>query len=399
MPQELWKQLDRRARQVVDRAIRSYAAASPLYQGTIPEHLSRHMAHSTHEFVRLYLRMIEQGREPRDDEVQTFADRGKQRGAEGLPIADFMDAYLQSAQVLWDELTRLASPNPPPPAAAEVLLRCLQRVMHAGFQAHQEEYQAARSEERETMRAAVRALVGGQLSVEITDHANLRLADSYSVLALRVAAHPSESVGDAVGRRLAGRRKAHRITEELLRSLPDDALVSLDPDGGLALLPSTPGNATTDLAAARAALPKLRRTAEVEITTGFAHAATRAEVPNATTQARQLAALGNPSQVAVLDDYLFEYHLHHPSEAVPRLLAIANKLRNQPDLLETLQEYFDTDLNRRQTASHLHVHPNTIDNRLSRIAAETGANPRTTRGLLVLGAALNISTTAETPPP
>lgn len=248
------------------------------------------------------------------------------------------------------------------------------------------------------MRAAVRALVSGQLSAELTDLTNIRFADSYSVLAVRLAAHPEESVGDAVGRRLTGRREAHRITEELLRSLPDHALVALDPGGGLALFPSVLGHTTADLAIARAGLPKLQHVAGVEITAGFAHANTRHEVPSATTQARHLAKLGSPSEVAVLDDFLFEYHLQHTSEAVPRLLSIVERLRRQPDLLETLHEYFASDLNRRQTAAHLHVHPNTIDNRLTRIATETGANPRTTRGLLILGTALNISTTSEAPP-
>ncbi|WP_425825777.1 helix-turn-helix domain-containing protein [Streptomyces fractus] len=38
----------------------------------------------------------------------------------------------------------------------------------------------------------------------------------------------------------------------------------------------------------------------------------------------------------------------------------------------------------------LHVHPNTIDNRLSRVDALTGVNPRTAHGLLVLGAAMGV---------
>lgn len=397
MSQDVWGHLDRRIPEIVDRAIQAYAAASPLYQGTVPEHLYRHMAHSSREFCRLYIRMIRQERDPTDDEVQRFVDRGRQRGAEGLPITDLMDAYMVSAETFWDEFSRLAGETPPP-AAAAVLLRCLHRVMHVGFQAHQEEYQAARSEERETMRAAVRALVSGQTSAEFADRVNIRLADSYAILALRFTAHPSESVGDAVGRRLAGQRKVHRITEELTRSLADDALLALDPDGGLALIPSTPDRATVDLTAARAAVPRLQQVGGIDVTAGFAHAVSPADVPTATTQARDLAQLGTPGQVAVLDELLFEYQLHHNSEAVPHFHSIVDKLRREPDLLQTLEHYFATDLNRRQAAAQLHVHPNTIDNRLSRITAVTGANPRTARGLMVLGAALNISTATELPP-
>ncbi|MDA3623946.1 helix-turn-helix domain-containing protein [Saccharopolyspora sp. WRP15-2] len=394
MSQDLWDQLERRAPEIADRAIQAYAAASPRYQGTVPEHLYRHMAHTTREFARLYVRVVKQERELHDDELLLFANRGRERGAEGLPIADFMDAYLVGARTIWDELSRL-SRGAPPAVAGDALLRCLQSVMHAGFQAHQEESQAAHSEERENMRAVVRALVDGQATAEFADRVDLRLADSYAILALRFAPHPSESVGDAVGRRLAGRRKVHRITEELTRSLADDALVALDPDGGLFLVPSEPDRAAADLAAARAAIPRLQRAAGIDVMAGFAHAGSRAEVPAAAGQARHLAQLGSPAEVAVLDDLLFEYQLHHSSEAVPHFLSIVDELRREPDLLVTLKEYFAADFNRRQTARQLHVHPNTIDNRLSRIAKLTGANPRTARGLMSLAAALTIA--AESP--
>ena len=43
---------------------------------------------------------------------------------------------------------------------------------------------------------------------------------------------------------------------------------------------------------------------------------------------------------------------------------------------------------RRRTAQALGVHANTVDNRLDRVAALTGLDPRTTRGLQLLGAAL-----------
>ncbi|MGH3504580.1 MAG: helix-turn-helix domain-containing protein [Nocardioidaceae bacterium] len=65
-----------------------------------------------------------------------------------------------------------------------------------------------------------------------------------------------------------------------------------------------------------------------------------------------------------------------------------DKLHRDPDLVTTVTRYFQNDFNRRDTARQLYVHPNTVHRRLSRIADLTGANPRTARGLLVLGAAL-----------
>ncbi|MEV0081971.1 helix-turn-helix domain-containing protein [Saccharopolyspora sp. NPDC050642] len=388
MSQDLWDRLEHRMPEIVDRAIHAYAAASPLYQGDVPEHLHRHMAHSSREFGRLYVRMAKQEREPRDDELELFRDRGGERGAEGLPVTDLMDAYLVGAEALWDEVSRLAG-GEPPAAAAAVLLRCLHRTMHVGFQAHQDEYQAVRSEERETMRAAVHALVSGEASDGAAGRVDIKPAEGYAVLALQFAPEPSESVDNAAGRRLAGRRKVHRLTDELTRSLPDDALIALEPDGGLVLLPSAPDRAAADLAAARSAVGRLQRVIGVDVTAGFAHAGDRSAVPAVTDQARRLVQLGTPGDVAVLEDLLFEYQLRHDSAALPHLLSIVDDLAREPDLLATLRAYFAADFNRSRAAGRLHVHPNTIDNRLSRIANLTGANPRTARGLMTLAAALN----------
>ncbi|MGW2342308.1 helix-turn-helix domain-containing protein, partial [Streptomyces sp. NPDC001661] len=82
--------------------------------------------------------------------------------------------------------------------------------------------------------------------------------------------------------------------------------------------------------------------------------------------------------------------LSHESEAAPQLRSLVERLRTEPDLLTTVGAYFANDFNRRQTAQQLHVHPNTIDNRLSRVDTLTGVNPRTAQGLLVLGAALGL---------
>ncbi|MER6900788.1 helix-turn-helix domain-containing protein [Amycolatopsis sp. NPDC000740] len=98
-----------------------------------------------------------------------------------------------------------------------------------------------------------------------------------------------------------------------------------------------------------------------------------------------------PDTVAVLADHLFEYQLNHDSAATPQLRALAASLGGEPDLTTTLRTYFDTDFNRRETARKLHVHPNTVDNRLSRIANLTGADPRTAKGLLLLGASLGLA--------
>lgn len=396
MSQGLWDRLERRIPATVERTMRRYVDGSPHYQGVVTEHLGRHMAHTCREGARLYVRMARELREPRDEELRLFRERAHARGAEGLPAADFMEAYHLSAEELWHELTQVADGDLPPEAAA-VLLRWLRHVTRAALDAHQQEFQAARGEEREARRATVRALVAGEQAAESAARFGIRLAGSYGVLALRFAPEPTESIGDALGRRLAGRRKVHRITEELVRTLGEavvdaDLLTALDADGGLALVPSAPDRPSPALDAAREALPRIARATGVDMWAGFAHADGLAALPDAAAQARRLLPLAEaPGEVAVLEDHLFAYHLRHDSEAVPHLRSLVERLATEPDLLATLGAYFANDFNRRGTAQQLHVHPNTIDNRLSRVDALTGVNPRTSQGLLVLGAALGLA--------
>ncbi|MCX4835082.1 helix-turn-helix domain-containing protein [Streptomyces sp. NBC_01016] len=400
MSQGLWDRLERRIPAVADRIMRRYVDGSPHYQGVVTEHLHRHMAHTCREGSRLYVRMARELREPRDEELRLFRERAHARGAEGLPAAHFMEAYHLCAEEIWHELTQVADGELPPQAGA-VLLRWLRHVTREALDAHQQEFQASRSEEREARRATVRALVAGERATESATRFGIRLADSYTVLALRFVADPSESIGDALGRRLAGRRKVHRLTDELLRAFSEDAgaadlLAALDPDGGLVLVPSDPdrsdqGGSDQGPETARAALQRVRQATGIDMTAGFAHAGDHAGIPSAAAQARRLLPLAvAPGEVAVLGDHLFAYHLRHESEAAPHLRSLVERLRTEPDLLTTVGAYFANDFNRRQTAQQLHVHPNTIDNRLSRVDALTGVNPRTAQGLLVLGAAMGV---------
>lgn len=376
---------------VADRALRAYVEASPHYQRVVPDHLHRTMAHTCRQAVQLYVRIARQQREPLEEELRPFRDRAGDRGAEGLPVAELVRAYFFIFEAIWDEFTQITDGAPPPDAAA-ALLRCAHRLAYAGVCAHQDESQAAHSEGREAMREVVRALAAGEPAAEFAARFEIRLAGAYGVLALGLAPHPTESVTDTVGRRLAGHRKVHQLIQHLRRELRDDVLAALDPDGGLVLMPSAPDGADRDLVTVRALIPRLQRLSGVAITCGYAHSPGLATVPAATAQARKLLQLvTGPGQVAVLDDYLFEYQLAHDSDALPQLTSIAGRLRGEPDLMATLTTYFANDFNRRETARQLHVHPNTVDNRLSRIAVLTGVSPRTARGLMILGAALAAS--------
>jgi DNA-binding PucR family transcriptional regulator len=95
-----------------------------------------------------------------------------------------------------------------------------------------------------------------------------------------------------------------------------------------------------------------------------------------------------PAGGYLLRDVLLEYQLTRPSDALVELTRLLNPIDRNPDLPHTLDVYLANDLDRRRTASALHVHPNTLDYRLRRIVELTGLDPSTSRGLQLLGAAL-----------
>ena len=115
-------------------------------------------------------------------------------------------------------------------------------------------------------------------------------------------------------------------------------------------------------------------------------------VPDALRRAGEIADLvlrsARPPGLYLLDDVLFEYQLSRPSDAHRQLAALLDPVAGKADLLRTLAEYLRSGLSRRRTAALLHVHPNTVDYRIRRVAQLTGLNPTRPSDLQHLSAAL-----------
>ncbi|WP_257015879.1 CdaR family transcriptional regulator [Rhodococcus sp. ACS1] len=83
-----------------------------------------------------------------------------------------------------------------------------------------------------------------------------------------------------------------------------------------------------------------------------------------------------------------------PSSSLPVLLHRCRALQHRPELIDTLRAYLAHNLDRRSTAHALFVHPNTVDNRLTRVHELTGLDVRVTTELLTIAVAahaLNIA--------
>jgi sugar diacid utilization regulator len=87
-----------------------------------------------------------------------------------------------------------------------------------------------------------------------------------------------------------------------------------------------------------------------------------------------------------------EYAVTHPADTAERLTKVLAPLDERDDLIETLEQWYAADFDRRAAATALNVHPNTLDYRLRRVSELTGLDTGTARGLQMLGAAMTART-------
>jgi sugar diacid utilization regulator len=191
---------------------------------------------------------------------------------------------------------------------------------------------------------------------------------------------------------VVARQRLRRVQERLEAFAGDGVLGLLAPSGGTVLLPSIPNRITAMVDALPELLDDIRAATGTDVIAGAAGCVGVMSVSRAAQQARDVLGLarrlGRPPGVYVLDDVLLEYQLTRDSDARPLLAGLLDPLESNPDLVHTLECYFERDLDRRSTATALHVHPNTLDYRLRRISQLTGLDPGKPSGQQLLAAAL-----------
>jgi hypothetical protein len=188
---------------------------------------------------------------------------------------------------------------------------------------------------------------------------------------------------------MAAQRKVYRAHEELERSLGEPVLSLLDTTGGTVLLPAAaPGDLD-----AEGLIGRMGLAVGVEVMAA-AVLAKPDQVPEAARQAQEILELARAFDRGPgcyrLTDVLLEYQLTRPTAARDELSALLAPLDDHPDLLLTLEVYLRLGLNRRRTATQLHLHPNTVDYRLRKATVLTRLDPANPAQLQQIGAALAI---------
>ncbi|MEU3565307.1 helix-turn-helix domain-containing protein [Kitasatospora sp. NPDC006786] len=374
------------ARELAETVVAALVERVPAYRRMPREQLTGELTRDTERRIRALAHTVRTGAPAPAEEFTAVREAAARRAEEGLPLDAVLLAHHLGLEVCWEFVTRHARDGDAGDLLVlnRLLLDQLRRAATAAGAGYLDGRHPTTDRRGATRHSLLGALLAGTLADGAADRAGLRLPTGYAVLCLSVADHPDEhSPGIDPG--IAARRKLRRFEAELDHRTRQSALTALTPTGGLVLVPfgpspgpdgDDPDEAPWPLLAAT--LAAAARAAGAPVLAGAVSAAP-AEVPGAAALAHEVLdvarAFGRPPGLHRLDDVLLEYQLTRPGQARSRLAALLEPLADSGELLITLRTHLAGGLNRRHTASALHLHPNTVDYRLRRIAALTGLDP------------------------
>lgn len=382
MSVDLYLRVQRRVPVLARRMLTAFMDEVPFYAQLPREQLDGEIRAICEDNLRTFFRVLVEDRDPSEQELSEPSASAARRAQERVPLAAVLTAYHVGGRMGWEDLVAQARPDETAAllAAADRVHRYIQSVTAVVATSYLQEQQAISGEERDAVRSLVAALLSGEPAEALAERVGRRLPSSWVVLALDLAPHPDEAAAGAV----AARRKVRRVQACLDTHAGEPVLARLDGAGGIALLPAEAPD-LNELAAG------LQSAAGTVVRVAAATASSTAAVAAAGRQACEVLELAGPApRLWVLRDVLLDYQLTRSSDALEELAGLLDPLDRAPDLLATLATYLAEDLDRRRTASALHVHPNTLDYRLKRVAELTGLEPSTTSGLQLLAAAVTV---------
>ncbi|MFF7333383.1 helix-turn-helix domain-containing protein [Streptomyces sp. NPDC008150] len=323
--------------------------------------------------IDLFVRALEdpEARPVTEDDAADLVASAARRAGEGQPVENLMRDYQIGFDAVWQAVLEEVGN-----ADADGLLRLTART-HAHLLAvttlvlrgYHHEAASLSIGERDARYAAYTALLSGNDPAAEVSRAGLTLAERYLVLSIRLS--ESAAPGD-VRPLVTRRRRANTIQRILAEHADGDVLAVVGEPVTTALVP------VHAPAAATKAYDGLRVLAEVldaEVHMGAALVPT-AEIPTAASQCAEVTEIAvatrRPPGVYQLEDLLVDYQLTRPGPAFDLLLQRLSPLDSHPDWEETLRVYLRHHCDRRLTAAELHLHPNSVDYRLSRLADACG---------------------------
>jgi len=324
--------------------------------------------------IALFLRLVREGREPSDEELEIFRLSAVDRATEGMPLEDVLHAYRLGAIIAWRMFVQAGGEDQ---AAliplAEMLMGYVDRVSASVAQAYLEERQHLVSEHERRLRQLLDELGQdgplGSDSAELARTLGFPVQDTYRAFScvLREADSRAHSTL-ALALRDAGVlavTEGARVTGLLCTEQPD-----ADPgDGVMVVGPQAPSSSTLG-----GVLEDVRLAVDIASRRSLRGVLTLDSV------LPELLLARSPGLAQALHQAILEPLQHQDRRA------------NSGDLELSLRAYLSHGMNRAKTAAELHVHPNTLDHRLRRVSAVTGLDLTRTDDLLRASLALERTT-------
>lgn len=366
-----------------------------VYASLPREQLDGDIARVVERALRMFGQVLATHSQPTDHELAGVRESAARRAEEGVPIDAVLTAYHLGASICADQLQSEAGPEDVSDLLAiqRLTLGFLQRVTAAVAAGYFEERRTMFGDEHSARQSLLAALLDGQQAESAAERAGIRLPPGYLVLYLAICGHADES-DHRVDASIVIRRRLRRLRVELEHQAADPVLSMLSADGGVVLIPLAvaPSQLSTmDWKRFGDLLERLRVIGGTAVTAG-AVATVPAGVAGSAELAREVLSVartfGRPPGLYQLGDLLLEYQLTLPSPARRELARLLDPIGRDNDLLTTLRTYVDSGLNRQRAARLLHIHPNTVDYRLRKIAGLTGLDATRAGDLPRIAAAL-----------
>jgi hypothetical protein len=337
--------------------------------------------------LRIAIHLLDAGELPSDSDLADLRSSAAQWARAGFRLEYMLRIYHEGIRLGWELVTEKAREGDVTAVAdaSRLWMALLEKVTVAATTGFVAELDAIRRERDVAAQELVTALLSGQDAASVAQRSGLELADGYTVLAVSLARHPDER-NPHVRPEVVARRTLRRVEIELETLCEGKHLALLGPEGGTVLLPGSSATALIDEFRER-----IGTVAGVEVTVALVHAEVP-EIPSAAKQSHELLdlvrRLGRPAGAYSIADLALEYQLTRPGPARKHLARVLEPLDDAAELVETLETHIAHDLSRQLTARTLHVHANTVDYRLKRVAQLTGFDPTRPSGLRQLQAAL-----------
>ncbi|MGI5216826.1 PucR family transcriptional regulator [Nocardia sp. CA-290969] len=264
------------------------------------------------------------------------------------------------------------------------LLEALGTISATLSRSYLSELQAIVDEQRSSALTLAATLLAGRRTSAVAREIGIDLTAGYTVLSLMTV--PDSDGPESPGHHRPG-TYAVRVRDILDELYDATALSQVSDNGGTIVLPE---NAARDH-------PPQELIARLSDALGIpvlAAAVTGSGpgIPAVAEQARDLLdmvyRLGYRQGLHRFADLALEFQLTRRGPARQSLGALLDPLDAHPELLRTLECHIATEFNRRRTARALHVHTNTVDYRLQRIAKLTGLDPAEAAGFCRLRSAV-----------